>query len=64
MSCKAGLDTLLDLTVLEKLLKEEEGFEVLFKVKDGFDAEGNPVYVIRSQNVTSVNSPDELKRKI
>ena len=36
----------------------------IFKVHDVFDEQGNPVYVIRSQNVTSVSSPDELKRKI
>ena len=36
----------------------------IVKVKGEFDVEGNPVYVIRSQNVSSVSSPDELKKKI
>ena len=36
----------------------------VLKVKDEFDVEGNPAYVIKSQNVTSVSSPDELKKKI
>lgn len=33
------------------------------KIDDEYDAEGNPVYVIRSTNVVAVESPDELKQR-
>ena len=36
----------------------------IVKVSGEFDVMGNPAYVINSQNVTAVNSPDELKKKI
>ena len=33
-----------------------------WRVVNAYDNEGNPVYVIKSQNITSVNSPENLKR--
>ena len=35
----------------------------IFKVPDEYDNEGNPVYVVRSKNVTVVRSSNDLKRK-
>ena len=46
------------------VLKLKSVMAAIFKVQGQFDAEGNPIYVTRSQNVASVNSPDEIKRKI
>ena len=36
----------------------------IFRIPDEYDAEGNPVYVVRSQNVLMVRSPDNLKKKL
>lgn len=36
----------------------------IFKVPDEYDEEGNPVYVVRSNNVLVVRSPDNLKKMI
>lgn len=33
-----------------------------FKVDDMFDPDGNPAYVVQSQNVVNVSSPDDIKR--
>lgn len=35
----------------------------VFRVEGEYDKEDNPVYVIQSTNVTSVNSPKELRKK-
>ena len=35
----------------------------IFKVPGEYDDEGNPVYVVRSQNVLTARSPDNLKKK-
>ena len=35
----------------------------IFRIDNEYDKEGNPAYVMQSTNVTSVNSPKELKRK-
>ena len=35
----------------------------IFRIPDEFDVEGNPVYVVRSQNILMVRSPDNLKKK-
>jgi hypothetical protein len=35
----------------------------VMRVDSKYDNEGNPLYVIQSTNITSVNSPDNLKRK-
>jgi hypothetical protein len=34
----------------------------IVRVDGQYDAEGNPVYMINSTNVTHVSAPDELKR--
>ncbi|MBM3252910.1 MAG: hypothetical protein FJZ16_01495 [Candidatus Omnitrophica bacterium] len=34
------------------------------RIDNVYDVEGNPVYFFQSTNVTSVNSPENLKRKI
>jgi hypothetical protein len=36
--------------------------EVL-RLDDQYDMQGNPVYVVQSQNVMAVNSPDSLRRE-
>ncbi len=45
-------------TVKIKLVVSE-----IFRVLDEFDAERNPVYVVRSQNVLRTRSPDNLRKK-
>lgn len=35
----------------------------VLRVDDKHDLEGNPLYVIQSTNVTTVNAPDNLKKK-
>ncbi len=35
----------------------------IVRVDDAYDAEGNPVYIVASANVTSVSAPESLKRK-
>jgi len=35
----------------------------IFRLEGEFDAEGNPVYHIKSANVAVVKSPDTLKRR-
>jgi len=35
----------------------------VLRVENEFDAEGNPLYIIQSTNITSVNAPDHLKKK-
>jgi len=34
----------------------------IFRVPDEWDNEGNPVYVVRSNNVLVVRAPDNLKK--
>jgi hypothetical protein len=34
----------------------------MVRVDGQYDADGNPVYIINSTNVTHVSAPDELKR--
>lgn len=36
----------------------------IFRVPDEFDKEGNPTYVVKSNNVLVVRAPDNLKRKL
>ncbi len=36
--------------------------EVL-RIEGEWDQEGNPIYVVRSSNVLSINAPEELRRK-
>ena len=33
------------------------------RVDNKYDQEGNPLYIIQSTNITSVNAPDNLKKK-
>ena len=35
----------------------------VLRVDNKYDNEGNPLYVIQSTNITSVNAPDNLKKK-
>ena len=32
----------------------------ILRVDDRYDEDGNPVYIVRSTNITSVDSPDDL----
>lgn len=34
------------------------------RIDNEYDVEGNPVYIFQSTNVTSVNSPEHLKKKV
>lgn len=35
----------------------------VLRVDSKYDPEGNPLYIIQSTNITSVNAPDNLKKK-
>lgn len=35
----------------------------VWRVVDEWDQEGNPIYVVKSSNVLTVNPPEELRRK-
>jgi len=35
----------------------------VLRVDNKYDLEGNPLYIIQSTNITSVNAPDDLKKK-
>lgn len=35
----------------------------VFRVENEYDAEGNPIYYLKSTNVLSVNASEELRRK-
>jgi hypothetical protein len=35
----------------------------ILRVDNKYDNEGNPLYVVQSTNITTVNAPDNLKRK-
>lgn len=35
----------------------------ILRLDDQFDPQGNPVYLVQSTNVMSVNSPDNLRRE-
>ncbi len=35
----------------------------VLRVQGEYDNEGNPVYVVKSQNMLMVNSPDTLRKK-
>jgi hypothetical protein len=36
----------------------------VYRVEGQYDAEGNPVYFVKSVNVLSVNAPEELKKGV
>jgi hypothetical protein len=36
----------------------------VFRVENEYDAEGNPIYYVKSTNVVSVNASEELRRKV
>ena len=44
------------------VLKMKLVLKKVFKVDGEFDMEGNPVYVMQSTNVTSVDAPAHLKK--
>ena len=35
----------------------------VFRIEGQYDAEGNPVYMIKSSNIPSITAPDDLKKK-
>lgn len=45
------------------LLKMKLVLKKVLRVDGEFDAEGNPVYIMQSTNVSSITSPDSLKHK-
>jgi len=45
------------------LLKVKLILKKTYRLLDQFDPQGNPVYLVESQNVLTVNPPDHLKRK-
>jgi len=45
------------------IIKMKPVVSEIFKVPNEFDNEGNPVYIVRSNNVLVVRSPDNLKKK-
>lgn len=44
------------------VLKMKLVLKKVLRVDDQYDAEGNPIYVMQSTNVTTVNSPKDLKK--
>jgi hypothetical protein len=34
----------------------------MLRVRNGYDEEGNPLYIVRSNNFTHIVAPDELRR--
>ena len=44
------------------VLKMKLVLKKVFKVEGEYDAEGNPVYVMQSTNVTTVSAPENLKK--
>ncbi len=48
-----------DQTVIKVKLVATE----VWRVDGEFDADGNPVYVLKSHNVMTVNPPEELRQK-
>ena len=45
------------------VLKMKGVLTEVWRVLDEFDADGNPRYILKSSNITSVNAPDTLRRK-
>ncbi len=45
------------------LLKMKLVLKKVLRVDGEFDAEGNPVYIMQSTNVSSITSPDNLRHK-
>jgi hypothetical protein len=45
------------------LLKMKMVVTDIYRVEGEFDPEGNPVYMVKSSQIMSVNAPDDLKRK-
>jgi len=45
------------------LLKFRAVVTEVWRIENEYDPEGNPIYAIKSQNIFSVSTPDELKRK-
>ena len=45
------------------LIKMKPVATAVLRVEGKFDEDGNPVYLVKSTNVMSVRSPDNLKRK-
>ncbi len=45
------------------LLKIKAVLTNVYRVDGQYDGEGNPIYVIQSTNVISVNAQEELRRK-
>jgi hypothetical protein len=35
----------------------------IWRVEGEYDAQGNPVYVVKAQNITDVTAPESVKRK-
>lgn len=46
------------------ILKMKVVVTEVVRVDGEYDAEGNPVYVVKSTNVLAVSPPEELKKKI
>lgn len=36
----------------------------VWRIEHEWDQEGNPIYVVRSTNVLSINAPDELRKRV
>ena len=45
------------------VLKVKLVLKKIFRVKGEYDPEGNPLYVVESQNILTVNCPGDLRRK-
>lgn len=45
------------------VLKMKLVLKKVLRIDGEFDAEGNPIYIMQSTNVSSISSPDHLKKK-
>jgi len=45
------------------LLKLKTVVTEVFRLLNEYDADGNPVYVVKSGNIVAVTAPDHLKKK-
>ena len=44
------------------LLKMKLVLQKVLRVDNEYDAEGNPIYIMRSTNVTAITAPNSLKK--
>jgi len=46
------------------VIKARNVFVEVVRLLDRYDKDGQPVYVVKSQNIVSVSAPEELRRPV